>query len=63
MYYFRAIWVAVSIASALSAKELTVNLDSTKTQIAFLLVDVLHTVHGTFRLKQGISRSTPPQAQ
>jgi polyisoprenoid-binding protein YceI len=63
MYYFRAIWVAVSIASALSAKELTVNLDSTKTQIAFLLVDVLHTVHGTFRLKQGHISFDPATAQ
>jgi polyisoprenoid-binding protein YceI len=37
----------------LSAEELTVDLDAAQTKIGFVLSDVLHTVHGTFRLKQG----------
>ena len=38
---------------ALHAEELTVDLDSAQTKIAFVLSDVLHTVRGTFRLKGG----------
>ncbi len=53
MRYFQAICVAALMAPAFSAQELTVDVDTTKTQIAFVLTDVLHTVHGTFQLKQG----------
>ncbi|MGA8028761.1 MAG: YceI family protein [Bryobacteraceae bacterium] len=52
--YFRAIWLAAALfVPTLRAGELTVDLDPAKTQIAFVLTDVLHTVHGTFQLKQG----------
>lgn len=54
MRYIRAMSVAtVFIAVALSAEELTADLDPAKTQIAFVLPDVLHTVHGTFKLERG----------
>jgi polyisoprenoid-binding protein YceI len=43
------------VTSALPAyaEQLTVDLDSGKTQVAFILKDVLHTVHGTFHVKEG----------
>lgn len=45
--------MAVALLPALSAEELTVDLDPAKTTINFVLSDVLHTVHGTFQLKRG----------
>jgi polyisoprenoid-binding protein YceI len=44
---------ALSIPPRLSAQEMVVDLDAAKTKIDFVLNDVLHTVHGTFRLKEG----------
>jgi YceI-like domain len=43
----------VCICSGTRAEEISVELDPGKTEVAFVLSDVLHTVHGTFRLKQG----------
>ena len=40
-------------APALWAEGVSVELDPGKTEVAFVLSDVLHTVHGTFRLKEG----------
>jgi polyisoprenoid-binding protein YceI len=40
-------------AVAQSAQQQTVQLDPAKTRIEFTLGDVLHTVHGSFRLKNG----------
>jgi polyisoprenoid-binding protein YceI len=37
----------------LAAAETTVELDPARTTISFTLPDVLHTVHGTFKLKRG----------
>ncbi len=37
----------------LAAAENTVELDPSRTTISFTLADVLHTVHGTFKLKRG----------
>lgn len=49
-----ATWLMTThVAPALAAQELTVDLDASKTKIAFVLSDVLHTVNGTFRLKEG----------
>jgi polyisoprenoid-binding protein YceI len=45
--------MAVVLLPALSAEELTLDLDPAKTAINFVLSDVLHTVHGTFQLKRG----------
>jgi polyisoprenoid-binding protein YceI len=43
----------VFVLPALYAEELTVDLDTAKTKVDFVLSDVLHTVRGTFRLKDG----------
>jgi polyisoprenoid-binding protein YceI len=52
--HFRAICLAAALlAPALGAEEVTVDLDAAATKIAFVLTDVLHTVHGNFQLKQG----------
>src|ERR1700690_2506255 len=40
-------------ALPLAAAESTVELDPARTTINFTLADVLHTVHGTFKLKHG----------
>ena len=37
----------------IAAAESTVELDPSRTTIGFTLADVLHTVHGTFKLKRG----------
>jgi polyisoprenoid-binding protein YceI len=41
------------LAPLLCAQAATIELDRSKTKITFTLADVLHTVRGTFRLKQG----------
>jgi polyisoprenoid-binding protein YceI len=41
------------ITPLLSAQAATIDLDRSKTKITFTLADVLHTVRGTFQLKQG----------
>jgi len=43
----------LSLASQARAQEALLELDPARTQIGFTLGDVLHTVHGTFKLKQG----------
>ena len=45
--------IVFAFAPALAAEEISVELDPGKTEVAFVLSDVLHTVHGTFRLKEG----------
>ena len=45
--------LALFMPRMLCAEERTVDLDAAKTKISFVLSDVLHTVHGTFRLKEG----------
>jgi polyisoprenoid-binding protein YceI len=41
------------LAPLLFAQAATIELDRSKTKITFILADVLHTVRGTFQLKQG----------
>lgn len=51
---------AAGMASAQSsAPKVTVHLDPEKTDIRWTLHDVLHTVHGTFRLKSGVITFDP----
>ena len=45
--------IVFALAPALGAEEVSVELDPGKTKVAFVLGDILHTVHGTFRLKEG----------
>jgi polyisoprenoid-binding protein YceI len=44
---------AFSLASPAAAQEAVLELDPAKTQVSFTLGDVLHTVHGVFKLKRG----------
>ena len=46
-------FLSLFAAPALNAAEVSVDLDASKTKIDFVLTDVLHTVHGTFSLKEG----------
>jgi len=41
---------------SLRAQEAVIELDPAQTHVQFTLSDVLHTVHGAFRLKQGTIR-------
>jgi polyisoprenoid-binding protein YceI len=50
---------AVSVASTAFAQEMALELDPAQTQIGFTLGDVLHTVHGTFKLKRGTVKFDP----
>jgi polyisoprenoid-binding protein YceI len=54
-----ALPLVVAAAQICTAEELFVDLDPAKTQIAFTISDTLHTVHGTFRLKEGQIRFAP----
>ena len=45
--------LSLSLASQARAQQAVLELDPAQTQIGFSLGDVLHTVHGTFKLKRG----------
>jgi len=61
-----ALWLALLLlASARHARaqETVLELDPAQTQIGFTLGDVLHTVHGLFKLKQGTISFNPATSQ
>ncbi|HEY6338706.1 MAG TPA: YceI family protein [Candidatus Sulfotelmatobacter sp.] len=47
------LFALVAASSAAYAQQTTLHLDPAKTTVKFTLGDVLHTVHGSFRLKRG----------
>jgi polyisoprenoid-binding protein YceI len=49
----RSLLILLLCTLPLAAAESTVELDPARTSISFTLADVLHTVHGTFKLKRG----------
>jgi polyisoprenoid-binding protein YceI len=48
-----AIIIGILCVLPLCAQESAIDLDAAKTEVAFTLGDVLHTVHGKFKLKRG----------
>jgi polyisoprenoid-binding protein YceI len=48
-----------ALSQLATAQENAIELDPAKTQVAFTLADVLHTVHGTFRLQSGVIHFDP----
>ncbi len=54
LFFVQAVCLtALSIPAALRAEELVISFDPAQTKIAFVVGTVLHTVHGTFQLKEG----------
>lgn len=53
--WFAAILTAIFLlpAASLHAQQTSVEIDASKSTVEFTLHDVLHTVHGTFQLRQG----------
>src|ERR1700690_2445726 len=51
--------VLVAFAVSAAAQRASFQLDPSQTTVKFTLGDVLHTVHGTFRLKRGALRLDP----
>ena len=51
--------LALSLASPAIAQDVVVDFDPAQTQVSFTLGDVLHTVHGTFKLKRGTVKFDP----
>jgi polyisoprenoid-binding protein YceI len=51
--------LAILLASPAVAQETALELDPGQTQVSFTLGDVLHTVHGTFKLKRGTVKFDP----
>jgi len=51
--------LALSLAAPAVAQEGVLELDPAQTQVNFTLSDVLHTVHGTFKLKRGMVKFDP----
>lgn len=49
----QCIFPFVAATVGVCAQPITINLDPSKTKIEFTLGDLLHTVHGTFKLKSG----------
>jgi polyisoprenoid-binding protein YceI len=60
-YFFTLVLaqLALSMASPAMAQEAVLELDPAQTQVSFTLGDVLHTVHGVFKLKHGIVKFDP----
>jgi polyisoprenoid-binding protein YceI len=56
---FLTLLVATAGATDVSPQDLTVELDPAHTAIKFTLGDVLHTVHGSFKLKSGTIHFNP----
>jgi polyisoprenoid-binding protein YceI len=54
-----ALVLAFFLSAPLLAQEVAIGLDPAQTQVQFTLSDVLHTVHGTFKLKSGTIRFDP----
>jgi polyisoprenoid-binding protein YceI len=52
----KALLCLLLAAPAAFAQETNLDLDPAQTQVQFTLSDVLHTVHGSFRLKRGTMR-------
>jgi len=50
---FASVLFLSAFAPALSAQEITVDLDPGATKVDFTLAATMHTVHGTFKLKRG----------
>ena len=50
---------ALSLASQAVAQETVLEFDPAQTQVSFTVGDVLHTVHGTFKLKRGTVKFDP----
>jgi polyisoprenoid-binding protein YceI len=50
---------ALSLASRAVAQDVVLDFDPGQTQVSFTLGDVLHTVHGTFKLKRGMVKFDP----
>lgn len=50
---------AVLLAAAAQAQDVQLQLDNSATKVEWTLGDVLHTVHGTFKLKRGDIRFDP----
>jgi polyisoprenoid-binding protein YceI len=53
------ITAAMLLWPAAAAQQIAVRFDAARTEVAFTLADVLHTVHGTFRLRRGEMRFDP----
>ncbi len=51
--FFAGLLLSIGAASFTSAQRVGLQLDPVKSSIEFTLGDVLHTVHGTFRLRAG----------
>jgi polyisoprenoid-binding protein YceI len=54
-----ALLLGLLVRTPLLAQEAVLELDPAQTHIQFTLSDVLHTVHGTFKLKRGTVRFNP----
>jgi len=53
------VFLFLSLAGAVSAAETRLVFDAAQSSVDFTLADVLHTVHGNFKLKQGELRFDP----
>ena len=53
----RATWlvIAFTLVAPAYGQSIVLQLDAANTRVDFTLADVLHTVHGSFRLKKGKS--------
>jgi len=53
MRFFRAFVLFLSLSLAAAASDTRLDFDPAQTSVEFTLADVLHTVHGNFKLKEG----------
>ncbi len=57
--FFGIMALLLADAAAMAQKQQVVGFDPVSTTVEFTLGDVLHTVHGTFKLKSGVIRFDP----
>ena len=59
IYTFVAVFLCIALGPYVHAQKITVHLDPAQTEIHWTVTDTLHTIHGSFKLKEGLMTFDP----